>query len=132
MFANKNTERELWHTSMEIVDVDLVRPEFLQALVDNLLDLLRLVRSRLARIPLAGNRQAPLLVPGVRRPGLLLASHIDSSRIDLVVPLRLKVVEVFLVLVKRGDPSSGRFIGTKRHAGGEGSAGMNLCQILTS
>jgi hypothetical protein len=89
--------------SMEVEDINAVRTELLERLVQLLLDHLRLVGSSIVRVPLGGTGKSTLLPLGLAGEGFLLAADVDSGGVDLVVAGALEAVEDLVVVVDVGD-----------------------------
>jgi hypothetical protein len=100
--------------SVQIEDVDAVRAELLERLIELLLDLCGSVSTRRERVPLSGTGQTTLLPSRLSSEGLLFAADIDSGGVDFVVSSTLESVEDLLVFVKVGDFRTFRQIGTER------------------
>lgn len=82
--------------------------------------------SRLFGIAFCGECQASLFVLGGLGPGLLLAADIGSRRVDLVVALRLKKIQGFVVLVQAGHSGSVLWVGPEGH-GAQDDSGLAGC-----
>ena len=89
--------------SVEVEDIDAIRPELLERLVQLLLNHFRLVGSSLVRVPLGRTGEATLLPLGLTGEGFLLAADVDSGGVDLVVAGGLEAVEDLVVVVDVGD-----------------------------
>ena len=96
-------ERDAPVCSMEVEDINAVRTELLERLVQLLLDHLRLVSSSIVRVPLGRAGESTLLPLGLASEGFLLAADVDSGGVDLVVAGGLEAVEDLVVVVDVGD-----------------------------
>lgn len=96
-------ERHTPVCSMEVENINAVRTELLERLVQLLLDHLRLVGSSIVRVPLGRTGESTLLPLGLAGECLLLAADVDSSGVDLVVAGALEAVEDLVVVVDVGD-----------------------------
>ena len=114
--------------SVQIEDVDAVRAELLERLIELLLDLCGSVSTRRERVPLSGTGQTTLLPSRLSSEGLLLATDVDSGGVDLVVSSTLESVEDLLVFVKVGDFRTFGQIGAERVV----SIGLMLVLVVIS
>ena len=88
---------------VEVEDIDAVRTELLERLVQLLLNHFRLVSSSIVRVPLGRTGESTLLPLGLAGEGFLLAADVDSGGVDLVVAGALEAVEDLVVVVDVGD-----------------------------
>jgi hypothetical protein len=100
---------------MQVVDIDGIRAEFLQRLLNLGLQDLGLVRSRFMRVPLARDLEPLFLPSSLSGPRFLLATDVDARGVDLVVASGFQEVEASFVFVHRGDSGALVFIGAKGH-----------------
>lgn len=100
---------------MKVVDINRIRAEFLQRLLDLGLQDLGLMRSRFMRVPLARNLEPLFLPSSISGPGFLLSTNVDPGCVDLVVASGFQEIEASLVFVHRGDSGALVFIGAKGH-----------------
>ena len=96
-------ERHTPVRSVKVEDINAIRTELLERLVQLLLDHLRLVGSSIVRVPLGGTGKSTLLPLGLAGEGFLLAADVDSGSVDLVVAGALEAVEDLVVVVDVGD-----------------------------
>ena len=102
--------------SVQIEDVDAVRAELLERLIELLLDLCGSVSTRRERVPLSGTGQTTLLPSRLSSEGLLLATDVDSGGVDLVVSSTLESVEDLLVFVDVSDFRTFGQVGTEKES----------------
>jgi len=91
---------------MKIEDIDTVCSQFRQALVDTLGKAIGLVLTRFVRITLGRDHQTAFLPFGVFGKCFLLPSNVRSRGVNLIVSLRLKVVQDLVVLGRVSDTRS--------------------------
>lgn len=84
--------------SVEVEDVDAISSQFCQTLIKRCEDAVCLVHSWFMRVALGGQGQTTVLPAGILGPGFLLASNVGASSINLVVALRLEVIESLVVV----------------------------------
>ena len=95
-----------WHTpvrGVKVEDIDTVRAELLERLIQLLLNNLGFVSSSIVRVPLGSASEAALLPFGLASESFLLAADVDSSGVDLVVASALEAIEDLVVVVDVGD-----------------------------
>ena len=96
-------ERHTPVRSVKVEDINAIRTELLERLVQLLLNHLRLVGSSIVRVPLGRAGEATLLPLGLAGEGFLLAADVDSGGVDLFVAGALEAVEDLVVVVDVGD-----------------------------
>lgn len=85
---------------VEVEDVDAISSQLSQTLVERGEDAFCLVHTGLVRVALGSKGQTTVFPVGVLGPRLLFASNIRASRVNLIVALRLQVVQSFVVVGK--------------------------------
>lgn len=100
---------------VEVENVDTVCAELLERLVELLFDNIRSVGARSVRVPLGRTGQTPLLPSGLASECLLLATDVDSGRVNFIVAGTLEAVEDLVVVVDVRDARAFGFIWTKSH-----------------
>lgn len=78
-------------------DINAVSVQLLERFVELLFDLLSAVGTGCVRIPFRRHREATLFPAGISTPCFLLASDIDSRRVDFSVALRLRTISNFSI-----------------------------------
>jgi hypothetical protein len=68
--------------------------------------------SWLGRVHFGSKRKTTIFPLRVTCPCFLCAANIQACSVDFVVSFRLEVIEMLVVLIKRCNAGSSRFIGT--------------------
>jgi hypothetical protein len=97
---------------MQIEYIHRIGAKLTQRLVRMLFQTFGLVDSSLVRVALGGECEATVLPLGISGPGLLFAGNVHPRRINFIVALRLKVVEMFVVFIQVSDSRAGFLVGT--------------------
>lgn len=83
---------------MEVEDVDAVSSKLSQTLIERGQNAVRLVHTGLVRVALGSQSQATFLPASIFGPGFLLSTHVSASRVNLIIALRLQVVQSLVVV----------------------------------
>jgi hypothetical protein len=108
-------ERHAPVRGVQVENIDTLRAELFEGLVQFLFDNLRLVGTRGVRVPFSSASKSALFPLGFAREGFLLAADVDSSGIDFVVASALEAVEDLVVVVDVGDAGAFGLVGTEGH-----------------
>lgn len=97
---------------MEVEDVHCVRSQLAERLQSVLLEAAGTVHSGFVRIHFRRECEPAIFPLRIARPGFLLSAYIGSGRVNLVVALRLEIIEMFVELIEISYARAGRCIGT--------------------
>jgi hypothetical protein len=97
---------------MQVEDVDSVSTQLAQRLIRMLLESIGLVNTCFVRKALCCKRESAVLPLRLSRPSLLKSADVRTRRIDLIVTLGLKVVEMLGKFIEVCDSSSGFLVRT--------------------
>lgn len=92
---------------MEVEDINTLRSKLFQTLVQRLGDALCLVHARVVRVALGRKSQSTVLPVGLLGESFLLSTNVCTGSVNLIVALRLKIVEGLVVVVDVGNSGSG-------------------------
>jgi hypothetical protein len=88
---------------MKVEDINTIRTQLLERLVQLLLDHLWLVGTSIVGVPLGRTGESTLLPLGLAGEGFLFTTDVDSGGVDFVVAGALEAVEDLVVVVDVGD-----------------------------
>jgi hypothetical protein len=108
-------ERHAPVRGVQVEDIDTIRAELFERLVQFLFDDVRLVGAGSVRVPFRGTSQSALFPLRFAGEGFLLAADVDSGGVDLVVAGALEAVEDLVVVVDVGDAGAFGLVGTESH-----------------
>lgn len=97
---------------MEIEDVNSLRSQLRQTLLNVLPQSIRLVDTRLVWIDLGSQSEAAILPFRIACPGFLLAANVHARSVHFIITLRLEVIEMLGELIEVCDAGPRSLIGT--------------------
>lgn len=92
---------------VQVEDVDTVRVQLSEGLVEFLLNDRGGVSARLTGVPFGREGEAAFLPFGIAGPGFLFATDVDSCGVNFVVARGLELVEDSVVVFQTGDSGTG-------------------------
>jgi hypothetical protein len=108
-------ERHAPVRGVQVEDIDAIRAELFERLVQFLFNDLGLVGSRSVRVPFSGAGESALFPLCFAGEGFLLAADVDAGGVDFVVARALEAVEDLVVVVDVRDASAFGLVGTEGH-----------------